>query len=84
MVDLQSTIIIDLNFNALNELRFCNNFDPLDPNCNYGAGDGDYEHFLLHCPPFDLMRGILLSQLSEIPALDKRYEYGSLVQSPLI
>ena len=31
---------------------------------------GDLEHFLLHCPRFEMMRGDLLCQLSHIPGID--------------
>ena len=38
--------------------------------CNCGAAKEDNEHYLLHCPKFDLIRAYLFGQLSEIPALD--------------
>ena len=67
---VRSLTKLRLNFSALNEHRFRHNFDCLNPIFNCGTGKEDNEHFLLHCPQFDLMRTDLFGQLSDIPALD--------------
>ena len=59
-----------LQFSALNEHKFRHNFDCLSPVCICGTAKEDNEHFLLHCPLYDIMRCDLLGQLSEIPGLD--------------
>ena len=59
-----------LQFSALNEHKFRYNFDCLSPVCICGTAREDNEHFLLHCPLYDIMRCDLLGQLSEIPGLD--------------
>ena len=48
---------------------FCNKY-LTSTMCNCGAEKEDNEHYLLHCPIFDLTRADLFGQLSEIPALD--------------
>ncbi len=67
---VRSLTKLRLNFSALNEHRFRHNFDCLNPICSCGTGKEDNEHYLLHCPEFDLMRADLFGHLSEIPALD--------------
>ena len=59
-----------LRFSPLNEHKFWHNFDCLNPICICNAGIEDNEHFLLHCPLYDLMRDDLLGHLSEIPGLE--------------
>ena len=59
-----------LQFSALNEHKFRHNFDCLSPVCICGTAREDNEHFLLHCPLYDIMRCDLLGQLSEIPGLN--------------
>ena len=59
-----------LQFSALNEHKFRHNFDCLSPVCICGIENEDNEHFLLHCPLYDIMRCDLLGQLSEIPGLE--------------
>ena len=61
---------IRLKFSALNEHKFRHKFDCLNPCCTCGEGIEDNEHFLLHCPRFEMMRGDLLRQLSHIPRID--------------
>ena len=59
-----------LNFSALNEHKFRHNFECLDPICACGTGKEDNEHFLLHCPLFELQRRDLLGQLGDLPGID--------------
>ena len=59
-----------LKFSALKDHCFRHRLDCLTPMCNCGAEKEDNEHYLLHCPIFDLTRADLFGQLSEIPALD--------------
>ena len=59
-----------LNFSALNEHKFRHNFECLDPIRACGTGKEDNEHFLLHCPLFELQRRDLLGQLGDLPAID--------------
>ena len=59
-----------LQFSALNEHKFRHNFDCLSPVCVCGTAKEDNEHFLLHCPLYDIIRCDILGQLSEIPGLD--------------
>ena len=54
-----------LNFSALNERKFRHNVECLDPIFACGLGKEDNEHFLLHCPLFDL-----LGQLGDLPGID--------------
>ena len=56
-----------LTFSMLNEHKFRHNFDSLTPFCACGNDLEDSEHFLLHCPQFDVMRQDLLGRLSEVP-----------------
>ena len=68
-----------LQFSALNEHQFRHNFDCLSPICICGTAKEDNEHFLLHCPLYDIMRHDLLGQLSEIPGFDiSHYDSKSL------
>ena len=68
-----------LQFSALNEHKFRHNFDCLSPVCICGIENEDNEHFLLHCPLYDIMRCDLLGQLSEIPGLEiSHYDSKSL------
>ena len=53
-----------------NEHRFRHNFDSISPLCVCGTGNEDTEHFLLHCPQFDLMRTDFFSQVADVPGLD--------------
>ena len=59
-----------LNFSALNEHKFRHNFECLDPICGCGTSKEDNEHFLLHCPLFELQRADLLGQLGDLPGID--------------
>ena len=59
-----------LRFSVLNEHKFRHNFDSLTPFCACGNDMEDNEHFLLHCPQFDVMREHLFGQLSDIPGLN--------------
>ena len=59
-----------LQFSVQNEHKFRHNFDCLSTVCICGIAKADNEHFLLHCPLYDIMRCDLLGQLSEIPGLD--------------
>ena len=59
-----------LNFSALNEHKFRHNFECLDPICACGTSKEDNEHFLLHCPLFELQRTDLLGQLGDLPGID--------------
>ena len=59
-----------LQFSRLNEHRFKHNFDCLDPVCLCGIANEDSEHFLLHCPSFEVARRDFLGSLSDIPGLD--------------
>ena len=59
-----------LNFSALNEHKFKHNFECLDPICACGTSKEDNEHFLLHCPLFELQRADLLGQLGDLPGID--------------
>ena len=59
-----------LKFSALKDTCFRHRLDCLTPMCNCGAEKENNEHYLLHCPNFDLMRADLFGQLTEIPALD--------------
>ena len=59
-----------LRFSVLNEHKFRHNFDSLTPFCACGNDKEDNEHFLLHCPQFDVMRQHLFGQLSDIPGLN--------------
>ena len=59
-----------VNFSPLNEHKFRHSFDCLSPRCVCGTGNEDNEHFLLHCPQFDLMRKDLFSQLADVRGLD--------------
>ena len=59
-----------LQFSALNEHKFRHNFDCLSPVCTCGTEKEDNEHFLLHCPLYDIVRCDLLGQRLEIPGLD--------------
>ena len=63
-------IKIHLKFSALNEHKFRHKFDCLSPCCTCGEAIEDNEHFLLHCPRFEMMRGDLLRQLSDFPGID--------------
>ena len=38
--------------------------------CFYGKDNGNNKHFLLHCPLYDVLRGDLFDQLSDVPGLD--------------
>ena len=68
-----------LQFSPLNEHKFRHNFDCLSPVCICGKEKEDNEHFLLHCPLYDIMRCDLFGQLSEIPGLDiSNYDSKSL------
>ena len=68
-----------LQFSALNEHKFRHNFDCLSPVCICGTAKEDNEHFLLHCPLYDIMRCDLLCQLLEISGLDiSNYDSKSL------
>ena len=74
-IALNSTVLRNLTklrvkFSPLNEHRFRHNFNCLSPLCVCGTGNEDGEHFLLHCPQFDLMRADLFSQLADVPGLD--------------
>ena len=59
-----------LNSSALNEHKFRHNFECLDPICACGTSKEDNEHFLLHCPLFELQRTDLLGQLGDLPGID--------------
>ena len=68
-----------LQFSPLNEHKFRHNFDCLSPVCVCETAKEDNEHFLLHCPLYDIMRCDILGQLSEIPGLDiSQYDSKSL------
>ena len=54
-----------LQFSALNEHKFRHNFDCLSPACICGTAKEDNEHFLLHCPLYDILRCNLLGQVSQ-------------------
>ena len=43
-----------LQFSALKEHKFRHNFDCLSPFCICGTAKEDKEHFLLHCPLYDI------------------------------
>ena len=59
-----------LQFSALNEHKFRHNFECLDPICACRSGKEDNEHYLLHCPLFELQRRDLLGQLEDLPGID--------------
>ena len=59
-----------LRFSVLNEHKFRQNFDSLTPFCACGNDMEDNEHFLQHCPQFDVMQQDLFGQLSVIPGLN--------------
>ena len=59
-----------LRFSVLNEHKFRHNFDSLTLFCACGNDMEDNEHFLLHCPQFDVMRQDLFGQLSDILGLN--------------
>ena len=59
-----------MNFSALNEHKFRHNFECLDPICACGTGKADNEHFLLHCPLFELQRRDPLGQLRDLPGIE--------------
>ena len=59
-----------VHFSALNEHRFKHAFDCLSPVCFCGKDNENNKHFLLHCPLYDVLRGDLFDQLSDIPGLD--------------
>ena len=63
-------IKIHLKFSALHENKFRHKFDCLSPCCTCGEVVEDNEHFLLHGPRFEIMRGDLLHQLLHIPGID--------------
>ena len=55
-----------VEFSALNGHRFKHNFACLNPTCICGTGKEDNEHFLLHCPLYNMLRQDLFGQLSDI------------------
>ena len=55
-----------VKFSDLNEHKFRHNFDCLSPICNCGKANEDNEHFLLHCPLYDIIRQDLFGQLENI------------------
>ena len=59
-----------VHFSALNEHRFKHAFDCLSPVCFCGKDNENNEHFLLHCPLYDVLRRDLFDQLSDVPGLD--------------
>ena len=59
-----------VHFSALNEHRFKHAFDCLSPVCFCGKDNENNKHFLLHCPLYDVLRGDLFDQLSDVPGLD--------------
>ena len=59
-----------MHFSALNEHRFKHAFDCLSPVCFCGKDNENNEHFLLHCPLYDVLRRDLFDQLSDVPGLD--------------
>ena len=62
--------MLRLEFSALNEHRFRQNFQCISPKCVCNTGIEDNAYFFLHCPLFDPMRYDLLGQLSYLPKLD--------------
>ena len=70
MAGVRSLAQLRVSFNPLNEHSFRHTFDCLSPCCVGGTGNEGNEHFLLHCPQFDLMRTHLVIQLADIPGLD--------------
>ena len=70
MTGIRNLTKLRVKFSPLNEHRFRHNFDCLSPLCVCGTRNEDSEHFLLHCPQFDLMRTDLFSQLADVPGLD--------------
>ena len=59
-----------VHFSALNEHRFKHAFDCLSPLCFCGKYNENNEHFLLHCPLYNVLRRDLFDQLSDVPGLD--------------
>ena len=59
-----------LNFSALNEHELRHNFEFPDPICACGTVKEDNEHFLQHCPLFDLQRRDVLVQLLDVPGIE--------------
>ena len=55
-----------VKFSDLNEHKFRHNFDCLSPICDCGKANEDNEHFLLHCPLYDIIRQDLFGQLENI------------------
>ena len=55
-----------VKFSDLNEHKFRHNFDCLSPICDCGKANEDNEHFLLHCPLYDVIRQDLFGQLENI------------------
>ena len=49
-----------VKFSDLNEHKFRHNFDCLNPICDCDKANEDNEHFLLHCPLYDIIRQDLL------------------------
>ena len=70
MTGIKNLTKLRVNFSPPNEHRFRHSFDCLSPRCVCGMGNEDSEHFLLHCPQFDLMRTDLFSQLADVHGLD--------------
>ena len=55
-----------VKFSDLNEHKFRHNFDCLSPICDCGKANEDNEHFLLHCPLYDIIWQDLFGQLENI------------------
>ena len=63
-----------VKFSDLDEHKFRHNFDCLSPICHCGKANEDDEHFLLHCPLYDVIRQDLFGQLEnflDFNALDR-------------
>ena len=55
-----------VKFSDLNEHKFRHIFDFLSPICDCGKANEDNEHFLLHCPLYDIIWQDIFGQLENI------------------
>ena len=59
-----------VKFSDLNAHKFRHNFECLRPICNCNTANEDNEHYLLHCPHFDTLRGDLFGTVTEVLGID--------------